>query len=440
MSIYNDWGFQNTPFSTDPLSPDEVGESLLVGRDSEIGRLRKRILNPPKLATVEGQNGVGKTSLINVAVYQLMRESAETQSRRLFLPCVKRFQLTASTTVETFKRDVILGAAQTILVYQDIIESSGLDLPDVDAIDKWINTSLFKSGGARASIGVADVGNVGVGASKVTAPNTSEGFTSAGMERQIESWLSTTFPSPDTGGIVAIIDNLELLQTSTSAKRKFEELRDPVLSIPGIRWVLAGSSGITYGVAASPRMEGRLHTPIEVGSLPDDTGGMILSSRIKGYAISPDSAYLPLTSESFKELYDILHGNLRSSLSYADNYCMWASDLESLPDSGEDKDLLFQSWLKDTATEVYDAVGAQLRPRAWQTFRRAIEIGGSFSPGQYKEFGLNSIPALRPSVRDLEGVGILQSTEDESDRRRRTISVLPKGWLLAHADRLIENY
>lgn len=30
MNIYNEWGFQETPFETRPLSADENGEVLLI--------------------------------------------------------------------------------------------------------------------------------------------------------------------------------------------------------------------------------------------------------------------------------------------------------------------------------------------------------------------------------------------------------------------------
>ena len=66
-----------------------------------------------------------------------------------------------------------------------------------------------------------------------------------------------------------------------------------------------------------------------------------------------------------------------------------------------------------------------------QVFNHAIEVGGVFSPSDFEVFGFNSIAAFRPSIRDLEGVGMLVSTQDDGDKRRKTIQITPKGWLVS---------
>ena len=38
--------------------------------------------------------------------------------------------------------------------------------------------------------------------------------------------------------------------------------------------------------------------------------------------------------------------------------------------------------------------------------------------------------ALRPQVKALEDVNLVVSAIDESDKRRKTISVTPRGWLV----------
>jgi hypothetical protein len=70
MNIYREWGFLENPFRTIPLPSTKEGKELLVGRDKESKRFLTRLYNPPSLVTVEGLNGVGKTSLINVSIYE----------------------------------------------------------------------------------------------------------------------------------------------------------------------------------------------------------------------------------------------------------------------------------------------------------------------------------------------------------------------------------
>src|ERR1039458_267474 len=63
------WPWQNRVswFQTASLPASELGERLLVGRAEELRSLERKISSGPKIATLEGLNGVGKTSIVNVA-------------------------------------------------------------------------------------------------------------------------------------------------------------------------------------------------------------------------------------------------------------------------------------------------------------------------------------------------------------------------------------
>ena len=41
---------------------------------------------------------------------------------------------------------------------------------------------------------------------------------------------------------------------------------------------------------------------------------------------------------------------------------------------------------------------------------------------------------MRPHIKDLESVGLLVMSQDESDKRRRTGTITPKGWLVSLVD------
>ena len=57
-------------------------------------------------------------------------------------------------------------------------------------------------------------------------------------------------------------------------------------------------------------------------------------------------------------------------------------------------------------------------------------MSGEFTPSDFLALGFNSIAALRPHVKGLEDVGLVEAARDESDQRRRTITVTGKGWLV----------
>jgi hypothetical protein len=415
---YSDWGFKAPPFQTTSLPASEIGERLLVGRNKEIGQLISRIESVPKLSTIEGLNGVGKTSVVNVASYKMYRDHIEGGKGALYIPCRKIFQLDPTRDIQDFIQSVLMEVAQTLIERIQQVKNSG-KLVWTQEVDRWLNSPQLVSYSAGVWV-------VQGGAQRET--NTGAGYEQSGFRKAVTTWLETIFPTPESGGVICTIDNLELLQSSDAARDMLERLRDELFNIPGIRWVLCGSLGIIYGVVSSPRLEGYLHKPIEISEIGDSHAVEILKSRIDAYAGS--AYYIPLLPVHFEALYNILRGNLRSVLSYADDYCQWVMDRKQPGTDGE-KEVYFQEWLSEQSGSAFTAVRQELRPKAMEVFGRACEKI-VFSPSDHNDFGFNSIPAFRPHIRDLESVGLLVSTQDEGDKRRKTIQVTPKGWMVKH--------
>src|SRR5690606_32625496 len=144
------------------------------------------------------------------------------------------------------------------------LKSRGLAVPNTSSVDKWLNAPLFKSGGFGANV-LGSGGEV----SRGTEPNTSQGFTEAGFLAIVTRWLRECFPSRQSGGFICVIDNLELLETSQAARSLLESMRDSVLDLPGLRWVLCGARGIMRTAASSQRLEGRLAEPLELRPVDD---------------------------------------------------------------------------------------------------------------------------------------------------------------------------
>jgi len=417
--IYENWGFTGSPFQTTSLPPSELGEKLLVGRDTELATLMRRLSSPPKLATLEGLNGVGKTSVVNIASFKLFNEHVKTGNGPLYIPCRKIFQLNPNQDLQSFVDSVLLEVAQTLIEQADVIRSKQGHLR-TSSIDAWLNSPQllsFQGGGWGFQVGYQ------------AEMNTSTGFERSGFRKAVSSLLEDIFKNVGAGGVICVIDNLELLQSSEIARQQLEQLRDELLTMTGLRWVLCGALGIVYGVVASPRLEGYLHKPIEIGEISKSHAADILRGRISAFSKHGSSAYLPLRAEDFANLYETLRGNLRSVLSYADDFCQWISD-RTAPIGDAQRESMFKQWLAEQANAAHDAVRQELRPRALDAFNNAVSIGGVFSPSDYESFGFNSIQAFRPSIRDLEAVGVLVSTQDDGDKRRKTIQITPKGWLV----------
>lgn len=417
---YSDWGFRSAPFQTSPLPASEQGERLLVGRDAALRSLMGKIETSGKMPTIEGLNGVGKTSVVNVASYKLFNRHLTTGEGALFIPCRKVFQLDPSRDVQDFVVSVLMEVAQTLIHSAESIKIHGQWLK-TNELDRWLNKPqlVTYSGG---------VWIVQAGSQQET--NTSAGFEKSGFKKAVIQWLEQIFPDSEAGGVVCTIDNLELLQSSDAARAKLEQLRDELFNIPGLRWILCGSLGIIFGVVSPPRLDGYLHKPIDLGEIGGEHVGELLQSRIRGYAREGESPYLPMTSRSFEHLYQVLRGNLRSVLNQADEYCQWMFD-RITPADDANKENIFNQWLSAQAAEAYEAARAQLRPKPLEVFHTACEKV-LFSPGEFADFGFSSVQAIRPHIRDLESVNLLVSTQDEGDKRRKTIQVTGRGWLVKY--------
>ncbi|MBU2867131.1 hypothetical protein [Pacificibacter marinus] len=418
MNVYQEWGFKQNPFETLALPANKTGVRLLVGREKELKKLSQRLDSSTKIATVEGLNGVGKTSLVNVLLYKRFSETANTNIGPLYIPCDTQFQITGATDPEDFKQKVLLAVAQSLLnCHGSLRAAPGMTKPmEQTALKRFLNSPQI----SQISAGIAAL-SAGFG----QETNTGFGYEHSGFEKTVRSWLLELFPTSTSGGVVCTLDNLELLQTSDHARKVVEELRDTVFAIQGIRWVLCGSLGIVHGILGSPRLEGRLHKPISVEDLSDDFAAEIYQNRVKNFRTRL-TAKLPLTQSNFIELFDIMRGNIRSVLNEADEFCIWFADnSEDIEDFKDETH--FEQWLEEELTNTYTAVQTEIRPRAMEVFETACQFE-VFSPSDCMSFGFETPSAMRPHIKSLEATGLLRSAIDDTDKRRKTIQVTSKGW------------
>jgi len=217
MSIFETWGLKSNPFGTMPLPPDDNGLSLLIGRNNELNKIKRRLVNTSNIITIEGNNGVGKTSLINVASYELYKNYIKDAEGPFFIPCDKCFQLTPDRDIEDFIDEVLFEIAQTLLRIGKQLKSNGYKLESSKAIDNWLNSPFIETYS----------GNVWVlGGGKSSSENTSLGFQRSGFRLKVLDWIKDIFPYRQNGGIICTIDNIEILQTSSMARKQLEQLRD----------------------------------------------------------------------------------------------------------------------------------------------------------------------------------------------------------------------
>ncbi len=428
LGIYQEWGFRAPPFETRPLPPSEVGKKLLIGREIELERIIRRLLTPNKIVTVEGANGIGKTSINNVAAFTAFHSYLNGQSDQLLVPCEKSFQLRTDSRVDEFVEHVFHHVALTLLKHSQSLSDSGRGNQLEGPVAAWLTSPLLRSvQGSFAAYGMGGIGG-GSGGSF----NTSVGFSRSGFNDLIRGWLREIFPNNEGGGVVCSIDNLELLRESATAREALEALRDEILNVPGLRWILCGSTGIVRTLASTPRLQGYLHTPIEVGDVDLSVSGSILNSRVEAYRFDT-SAYMPLTSADFSTLFGVLRGNIRDSLSSADDYCNWVADQGYEYSDFRDMQEQFLKWLEQECSRRLEAARPILAGRSWRLFDDIVATGGQCSPGAFKDYSFTTSQGMRSQVLKLEAANLVKSVRDEEDNRRKTILVTSSGWMVEYA-------
>jgi DNA-binding MarR family transcriptional regulator len=412
-----------------PIPANEKGEQLLVGRDEELELLIKYIKNSDTHPTLEGPNGVGKTSLVAVAGYKLQTEFATGATNQALIPLSQPFQLTTEDTAATFKRRVFYSVAQAFIDNHDLLKKRGFKVPDIDNVNLWLNSPTFGSVGGGVSI-------LGIGgnASVSTTTNSSTGFTEAGFIATVTQWLRDCFPEKDLGGFLCNIDNLELLETSKNARSLLEAIRDEVLRLPGLRWVLCGARGIVRAAASTQRMQGVLSEPTDINPIEHGSIKKLILARLRVFEL-PEVAgqhrnlVAPVDEIGFEYVYQVGNNNLRHAMKYSEDFSISTPEAILLNLSAAEKLTKLQDWMTAVA-EKYLAAITGVKGRAWKVFDDLSKNGGSMSPSEFGEYGFESSQALRPHIRDLEGANLVESAIDDTDDRRRTINVTSRGWIV----------
>jgi hypothetical protein len=426
MNLWDELGFRENPYSTDPVPPNGDGVQLLVGRDSELSRLRRSLTSSVNHSTIEGSNGVGKTSLVGIAAFMLFEEyRADPENKPMFIPVQHPFQISGSETPEAFSDRFMITLAREIIARRDVINKHHSGLRNLPDLDRWLNDPIMHSAGGGGTI-------LGVGGnfSATKAVNSSQGFARGGVEVHLREMLSAIFPRKGYGGFVCVLDNLELLDTSARARSTLEALRDGVFAFPGVRWVLCGARGIVRSVVSTPRLQGKLSNPMELNPLNADHVNAVVQRRLELFKTRHD-AYTPVDVDGFRKIYEIGNQNLRIALKYCEDFVLWCVDSGNYPISIEDKLGLLDVWFAQVADDALHDT-SDVGVRAWEVFDGISERREGMSPGDYEVLGFNSSQALQPHLRSLEQATLIESSTDDTDKRRKTITLTPRGWIVRY--------
>lgn len=131
--------------------------------------------------------------------------------------------------------------AQTLLKYRSDLQNLSQPPQEAALIDAWLNSPIVEhvsnALGMGASIGIPGhaSANAAIGGSTNKQLNTGAAFNDQGFEQLVRTWLNQIFLEQGNGGVVCVIDNLELLESGAQARRTLGVLRDRLFSVSGLR-------------------------------------------------------------------------------------------------------------------------------------------------------------------------------------------------------------
>ena len=459
LDCYASFGLTENPFTVHALRADELGQRLLVGRDDQVQIVAQRLHKNGKITCLDGHVGVGKTSLVNVATFECFQAFLRGDTSQLLVPLHDSFQLTKEEGVNEFCERVFYKVANGLLAQRAQLRNYELSGPSLQHVDAWLNSPIVEhlngSLGGAGTLSIPGVANLTLKADRSASRqvNTSAGFAQAGLEQLVKTWLNEIFSVQGNGGVVCVIDNLELLESGVAARRTLEALRDRLFGLNGLRWVFCGANGVVHSLAASPRLGSFLNTPIvEVQNISTDYIQDLVRTRLTEFSVDPKAAEeaLPIRLQDLSTLYTIINFNLRDLLHLADEYCEHQFNLGKHDLTEEQKARRFQKWLEKSTIDSYRALSSRIPQDAWVVLDVAMSdtFRGTFGVGDYGSFSSNSKLQISQAsfekwLRALEKLGLLSrsiedSPSDEDAFKRSVFAVTAKG-ALVHYARLVKQ-
>ncbi|MFJ4044138.1 hypothetical protein ACIPV2_00145 [Microbacterium sp. NPDC089987] len=429
VGVWVHYGFSDSPYSTTALRIADADKSLLVGRENELRTVLRDLASGAQMVALEGDYGVGKSSLAAIATAKAARWRQARSIDPLFLPAGRPLELEESDTAAKLERRAYHQVAGAILSHAEGLLRDGFRLNQVREFHHWLSTPA--GGGWSAGIGASFPGVLGLNFSggRSSTPNTGSGFNDTGVITLLDSWLAELFPTPGDGGVILLLDNLEVLRRFPNAVHLFESLRDRVFKRQGLRWIISGAEGTVRAALSTPKMSGVFPEPIDVLPLRHDQVKEVVQRRELALRSRSD-AKLPVSPEAFESAYTATGRNLRMALGLAERFSMRTDPATMTWKGAEERDLLFLEWRAAEGKKVVEQVSDRVTKTGWKVLTTLVQkLDGFTTPGDYSEFGYKTMSSLLHQVQPLASLGLLTYTVDDDDQRRRLITATESGRL-----------
>ena len=263
--MWDQLGFRESPYNTNPLKARAEDIDLLVGRSGEATEFFTSLeVSSQGILVLSGSPGVGKTSFLNIQQFRLENELAPFGPK--LLAARELCPVQPNDSLEAVARRALSSVCKSVEKWCVL---NKIDVPpQTKKICKWVSGTI--SGGIEVGISIAGFGgNFG---RTVELP----GFGEASLEMIGEALTVVSQESNSKLGFtscVIALDNLENLEEDQLG-RMLISFRDTLFSIERIWWILIGQSGLGSLIQSlDPRVFERTTgsgieiRPIELGRL-----------------------------------------------------------------------------------------------------------------------------------------------------------------------------
>lgn len=321
-------GYWGNPYDTRPLGATDTETGLLVGRERIRRELRAQLRASTAHPAISGPYGGGKTSLVRCLMSELETEARQFDGGELLVPAPDPLSPSGEENAKDFIERCLLHLGATLLRWPHQIAAAGGHVGDrVDALGSFIGKPILTSGG-----GGATVLGTGASGSAVTSLNTGFGFRSDGFGQLVRGALAEAFPADASGAMVACIDDIEAYGGTQKILSFLSEIREPLLKLPGVKWIVVGADEALDGVDQSPRLTGVVSALSGLSILSGDVVADVVERRIAAFHLG-QTVVVPVNGTAFADIYERSGKHLRAALNLALKFAVYADD-QGLLDSG----------------------------------------------------------------------------------------------------------
>jgi hypothetical protein len=404
-TIWERLGFRDDPYTTGHLPVAGWSEELFVGRQADRLRLTEFLrAYPAGWTMVEGRPGVGKTSFVNVVLWELFRAGQR-------FPLGTVVEVPGGATREAFLLTVLSALVESCRERFGEAELKHAR-PYLNA-EQAVSQIIREAGQASLSASAFGVG-AGFGRGRSTSVSAPLGVTANALLELLRP-LVQELRSRGLGGVVVPVDNLDVLP-AVEVIGFLNSIRDITRAVADVHWVFIGSDGLFGILEREMRRLSETFTgnPIVLAPLDWSQVRDALERRRRFYALE-GSPPLPVSEAVGALVHESGGGELRFTLARlgrtAVDFAIRFPSERQVPDAAAV--VLLREWAERTLVQESPLASTENR------VAQAMAERGVLRAKDFMATGLNSSQRLSAVLGQLErkGWAVRVSADRESGYR-----------------------